>query len=415
MTTLLVCCGALPAHVEHLVPTFREAMQRGWELWFAVEGYDVGPYLVGQGFKSERIIKTGGAWAGKVLRMPQADWLFGNVKPDAVLTTPSGHGYPGGAWLEEAWERGLPAMEGLNDCYPLMRWYGKKQRKLLSKYLKALKSVGYGLEMHKCLIGTDAQRWVGLPIGDRLFEGVTADDVRRKLGLESGQEYVLVAPPWTKSEERAAELSADLWRWVKMAQEHDKALVMSLHPNARYAIALNAAVEIPKSMVVTSCWPGEIWGRPIMACPTMPLIQHAAFVIHTYRTGHVHLCIAAKAATWMQHEMHPHSRKWTEETLRQVVGNERPPVGDIGWKWFFDQDAMARFRALEQTEGDLAKFRPHFNLPCYYRGEDELEALFAGELRGYRGGENAWESLSGEYRLKVDGEAAGRIVDLLEL
>jgi len=332
-----------------------------------------------------------------------------------------------------------------------------------------LQEVGYGLEMHKCLCGTEAQQWVGLPIGDRLFEHVSpsshsqqsdlpvqstacvtlptagaspmelghtpqaagggrvtiAPDSRAivsrkdtcvKLGLEPDQEYVLVSPPWTKDEQRAAELSANLKQWSKMAQEHGKVLVMSLHPNARYATPMNAAVKIPPEVVCASCWPGEIWGRPIRACPTMPLIRHAAFVIHTYRTGHVHLCIAAKATMWSQHMMmHAHSRKWTEEDLAQVIGNgPRPPTSDESWTWFWNQEALVRFRARQQTEEDLRQIRPYFNLPCYYRGQADLAALFAGELRGYKGGEEAWESMSEEYRLKVDGKVAERIVDLIE-
>lgn len=415
MPTLLACCGALPSHVEHIVPTFREALRRGWNLWFAVEGPDVGPYLLSQGFRPERILQTGGMWEGHVLKMPHADWLFGKTKPDVVITTPSGHGYPGGAWLEEAYKRGLPAMEFLNDCYPLVWWYGLKQRPLFGKYLEALRGAGYGLEMHKCLSGTQAQQWVGLPIGDRLFEHESPSMVRYKLGLEPDQEYILVAPPWTKDEQRAAELSADLKQWSRKAQEHGKVLVVSLHPNARYATPLNAAVKIPADVVCTSCWPGEIWGRPIRACPTMPLVQHAAFVIHTYCTGHTHLCIAAKAAMWKQYEMHAHSKKWTEETLAQAVGEgPRLPVNDVAWECFSDQDLQVRFRARQATEEDWRKIRPHFNLPCYYRGEDDLEALFASGVQGYKGGEEAWKSLSEEYRLKVDGKVAGRIVDLLE-
>lgn len=394
---ILVICDYMPHILEFMEPAINEARRRGYDVVGAYFGAPARDGMAALGIIDLHL--QGGAWdeSGdmRTLRVPQAVPLLEKLKPSAVFIDIIGVGHAGGPWLEECYKRKITAIE-FGGCRSRVYLYNKGTREVTGRYIEQLKAVGYGQHSDGLLAGTDAWQWAGLNVGDRLRQKVGKGAVRKQLGLKPGQKYVALMGNWGAAWGYANMAAADLIEWDEMARAHGLRLVYSPHPIHYYAKFPEH--KIPEMTVLAANFPGGVmWGRKAQVVRTFDLVRAAEFLIYQYVNGTQSLAVAARIPMWLR---------------RRSTGRADP----------------AQFSRLPMEEGGIDHVQgaprwPHINrlvelynpnvrVESCYRTAWELGKLFRGEL-GYPGSVKDWARWDREFRLRLDGKTAERIVDLL--
>ena len=396
---ILVICDYLPHILEFMGPAIAEARRRGYEVIGAYFGAPARDMMAAMGINDLHI--QGGAWDKSgdipILQVPQAAPLLEKLKPTAVFIDIIGVGHAGGRWLEECHKRNITAIE-FGGCRSRIHYFGKGAETATARYIAQLQKVGYGQHSEGLLAGTKAWQWVGLLTGDRLLQKFDKNRVRRQLGFRAYQKkYVVYVGNWGTGQGYAKLAAADLVEWDEMAQANELTLVYSPHPIFYYSEFPRH--EIPPTTVLTANFPGaQLWGRQAKHSPVSNLIRGAEFLICPYISAVIAIAVAARIPHWLRRRST--GRADPAQFSRQAMqkGGRDPVQGLPGWPY------IDRLRTLYDHE---------VRVESSYRTTAELEKLFEGELPfpGTAEDHARWDE---EWKLRLDGKTARRIIDLVE-
>jgi len=395
---LLVTCDYMPHILEYMEPAINEARRRGYDIIGAYFGTPARDKMAAMGIN--KLYPFGGRWDKEenppVLQVPQAFPLLDKLKLTAVFVDMTGAGHAGGAWVEYAYQRGITSLE-FGGCRSRVYRFGKKAQNITDQYVAQLRKVGYGQHSDGLLVGTRAWRWVGLNVGDRLRKPLNKAEFKRSLGLNPKQKYVLLMGNWGVGEGYGRMTSIDLAEWDEMARANGMTLVYSPHPTFYYTKL--PSHFIPKSVIVTSTFPARLWERKPKTVNTFDLVRASEFVIYQYRNNTMALCVAARKPMWL--------RRWAigrgdpAQFSREPWDGEGKDVVRLGPGWPYAD----RIKKL---------FNYKLRMGACYRTAQELEQLFQGKLR-FPGSEKERAGWDREWRLRLDGKTAERIVDLIDV
>lgn len=395
--TVLIICDHMPHILEYMEPAINEARRRGYEVAGACFGVPSKDALARLGITDVSPFR--GVWDQKVtppvLSVPQADAILQEVKPRAVFIDITGVGHAGGPWLERANTHGITAIEFGGGRSRVYR-FGKKAQDVTDQYIDQLRKVGYGQHSDGLLAGTGVWQWVGLNVGDRLREPLDKMQVRRALGLPPKEKYVAFMGNWGVGPGYANMASADLSEWDERAREHGLALVYSPHPTCYYAKL--AVQHVPKTTTLTANFPGAVLGgRKAKVARTFDLIRLAEFVIFQYTGNTQALALAARVPMW----------------LRRRSSGRMDPAKFSREPWDrAEKDKVQTFPKWPYADRLYAQLDRAMRDASAYRTASELELLFDGKLR-FPGSERQRAKWDEEWRLRLDGKTAKRIIDLI--
>jgi len=298
--------------------------------------------------------------------------------------------------LEECRKRRITALE-FGGCRSRVYLHNEETGPVTDKYIAQLKAVGYGQHSDGLLANTEAWQWAGLNVGDRLRQKFNKNVARKQLGLKPGQKYVAFMGNWGSGWGYANMTTADLLEWDETAREHGMRLVYSPHPIFYYAEFPEH--KIPKTTVLAANFPGgEMWGRKARNIRIFDLVRGAEFLIYQYISGTQTLAIAARVPMWVRRQSTGRADPAQFSRLPMEEGGEDPI--QVAPRW-------------PHVEKLVALYNRNVRMESCYRTAPELWKLFRGEL-GFPGSVKDWARWDKEWRLRLDGKTAGRIIDLIE-
>jgi len=396
---ILVTCDYLPHILEYMQPAVEEARRRGYEIRGAYFGNPARDVMRTMGITDVTLYRANWDQVVKppVLRIPrvQAEKILDTDRPHAVFIDMTGVGHAGGPWLEECRKRGITAIE-FGGCRTWVYLFSKWSGAVTDRYIKQLQKEGYGKHSDGLLAQTRAWQWVGLLTGDRLQKPLNEAAFKKSLGLKPNQKYVLFMGNWGVGAGYSNVTTADLAEWDLMARDSGKVLVYSPHPTLFY-IDVPPQI-IPKSTILTSSFPAPLWGHKTTVVNTLDLVRASEFVIYQYHNATLALCVAARKPTWLR---------------RRATGRGDPAkFSRVPWDGV-SQDIIHRFVGWPYMERLVKMVSAEVRIEHCYRTAKELELLFAGKL-DFVCSEKQKARWEREWRMKLDGNAARRVMDLID-
>lgn len=363
--------------VEFMLPTIEAARVRGWKIYGAYSRWATRMAMAHTGLFDEYVdFFASWDWAYKVLTVPLADEIFESVKPNALLIDLCGSGASGGAWLEEAFRRKMPAVE-IRGPQQRVWWYGQKSREGTLRFLEKLRQFGYGRIPHPCIEDTNVVQRVGSHCCEYVVAHSEPATTKRRLGAPPDKRIIVLWSNWSKGG-YAKITNEDLEEWSAKAQENDAVLVFSIHPVLVYSQWELEEITFPEDVILTANFPCSLWGHEVKWIPTLDVLYACDFGIFQFGNALIAVHHALGRPAWLRCTGTARGNPKTREALPI-----EEPINELN-------DASLSWRA-----------------------SDSLDKLFKGEL-GQKGTFEQCVNWCEQSHFRVGGGAADRIVDLLE-